>query len=521
MRYIEGEDRRQMRFTSLDMMIDQKNIVRMIDAITESFYQDNSKLLKDRERGNKDTGRKAYNPKSMMGLLVYGYFYGMASSRKIERATQYNVELMWLMKGLKPDHWTICTFRRENKAAFEMIIMMFRRFLVEQEYADPTKIVFDGSKMKAYANREMLTKEGILKKLEDADVTIREYLEQMEQIDSAVEELEQANKDTEKAAQDLADMHKYKQSIDKANQAAQKEIESLQKQKKNLQKNIGKLKKKQRKLKSANDVLERTGNKRIAPNDPEAVLVKSRDGKLAGYNIQTGVDEKGHFILSSDVTTHANDQNLLNDNIDSVTKQTGQQPKESTADKGYGIASDILRAKKRGVECYVPIPATQREKQAREGIVFIYDEENDTYTCSNGKTLTPFAKNNTHRDGSLYDRYKCYECAGCPLRDKCTTSKTGRMLIRKHNEKQVQEYKKSLKSNKAKEKISKRKGIVEHPYGTIKMLMGKFNFLLKGKEKIQIEIDLYSMAYNLKRVTNMEEVCLLINKVNNFSWKMA
>lgn len=514
MRYIEGKDRNQMMFTSLEIMIDQNNIVRLIDTVTEKFYQDNPELLKHPEKGNKDTGRKAYNPKSMMGLLVYGYFYGMASSRRIERATQYNVELMWLMKGLQPDHWTICTFRRENKAAFELIIMMFRRFLVEHEYADPTKIVFDGSKMKAYANKEMLTKEGILKKLEDADVTIRDYLEQMEQIDSAVDELEQAKSE-------LADMRKDKECVDKDKQAAHEQTESLQKRKKILEKNIEKLERKQRKLKSANDVLEKTGNKRIAPNDPEAVLVKSRDGKLAGYNIQTGVDEKGHFILSSDVTTHANDQNLLNDNIDSVTKQTGQQPKESTADKGYGIANDILRAMKRGVECYVPIPATQREKQAREGIVFIYDEENDTYTCSNGKTLTPFAKNNTHRDGFLYDRYKCYECAGCPLRDKCTTSKTGRMLIRKHNEKQVQEYKKSLKSNKAKEKISKRKGIVEHPYGTIKMLMGKFNFLLTGKEKIQIEIDLYSMVYNLKRVTNMEQVCLLINKVNNFSWKMA
>jgi len=305
--------------------------------------------------------------------------------------------------------------------------------------------------------------------------------------------------------------------VEKGKESAELEKQVLQKEKESIKK----LKKKKCKLEQVNEILEKTGEKYISPNDPEAILVKGRDGKVAGYNIQTGIDGKGHFILSSDVTTHANDQNLLNDNIDSVTEQTGQQPKESTADKGYGIANDILKAIKRGVECYVPIPETQREKQAREGIEFVYDEQSDTYTCSNEKTLTPFARDGKLSDGSLYDRYKCYECAGCSLRDKCTKSKTGRMLIRRHNEKQIQEYKESLKTGKVKEKRSKRKEVVEHPYGTIKMLMGKFNFLLIGKKKTQIETNLYSMAYNLKRLITMGEVCLLMNKVSEYNWKIA
>lgn len=521
MRYIEGEDRHQMKFLSLDMMIDQNNIVRLIDTVTERFYQDNPKLLIEPVKGNKDTGRKAYNPKSMMGLLVYAYFYGMASSRKIERATQYNVELMWLIKGLQPDYWTICAFRRDNKPAFEMIIMMFRRFLTDYKYADASKIVFDGSKMKAYAKKEMLTKEGILNKLENTDTSIKAFLEEIELIDSAVDEMEQVQKETEKAVQDLADARKDKKSVEKEKQAAQKEAESMQKRKDTLKTNVEKLEKKQRKLQHANELLEQTGKKRIAPNDPEAVLLKSRDGKIPGYNVQAGVDEKGHFILSSDVTTKANDQNLINDNIDSVTEQTGQQPKEGTWDKGYAVADDILKAQERGVECFVPTPETQREKQAKQGIEFVYDEETDTYTCSNGKTLTVYARNAKLSNGSLCDRYKCHECEGCPLRSKCTTSKTGRTLKRKHNEAQIQEYKKSLKTPKAREKIRKRKEVVEHPFGTIKLLMGKLNFLLIGQEKGQIEINLYSMAYNLKRLTNMEEVCLLINKVNEYNWKIA
>lgn len=507
MRYIEGIDRDQMMFSSLEMMIDQDNVVRLIDLVTEKFYQDNSNLEKHPVKGNKLTGRKAYHPKSMMGLLVYGYFYGMASSRKIERATQYNIELMWLMHGLQPDHWTICEFRRENKVWFEMLIKRFRQFLVDHGFADAGKIVFDGSKMKAYANREMLTKEGILRKLEDVDGSIRKYLDEIEALDSAEDELEQISNEIALAKKDK--------------EALEKDKEALRSQKKSLQKNVEKLEKKQGKLKHSNEVLEKNGNKRIAPNDPEAILVKSRDGKVPGYNVQTGVDKKGHFILTADVTTQANDQNLLGDNVVSVTEQTGIQPEEITADKGYGVANDILEVQQKGIACFVPAPQTQREKEATRGIEFMYNEKSDTYTCSNGKTLKLQQRNVKLSDGSLSDRYQCFECEGCPLRTKCTSSKIGRILKRKHNETQIQEYKQSLMTKEAKEKIRERKEVVEHPYGTIKMLMGKFNFLLTGKEKTQIEINLYSMAYNLIRLRNTEHLCLLMNKVRGYDWKIG
>ena len=512
MRYIEGIARDEERVICFEQMVSEHSIVRLIDVMTHKFYEDNPELLAHPAKGSNQTGRKAYNSMIMMGLLVYGYFRGLAGSRKIEKETHINVEVMWLMYGLRPDHWTICAFRRENKIAFAMIIKMFRRFLVDNEYADASKVVFDGSKMKAYTSRAMLCEQSILKKLKNVEATIKDFLEGMEAIDSIDEKLEQS-------LRDLEDVNIKKESVEK--EVIELEKRDFEKKKESAQKSIEKLLKKKCKLENAKELLENTGEKYISPNDPEAVLVKGRDGKFAGYNIQTGVDEKGHFILSSDVTTQANDQNLMNDNLDSVSEQTGQQPEEGTWDKGYGVANDILKAKQRGVECFVPTPETEREKQAKQGIEFIYDQGSDTYTCSNGKTLTVYGLNVKLSDGSLCDRYRCYECEECPLRDKCTTSKKGRTLKRKHNEAQIQEYKESLKTPKAIEKIKKRKEVVEHPFGTIKILMGKFNFLLIGKVKIQIETNLYSMAYNLKRLISMGEVCLLINKVNEYNWKIA
>ena len=514
MRYIEGRDRDQIMFSSMDMHIGQDNIVRLIDLIVEKFYQDNPELITESDKGNKSTGRKAYNPKIMMGLFVYGYYYGVSSSRKLERATHYNLEVMWLTLGLQPDFWTICEFRRENTKVIGKLIKRFRQFLVDQEFADGGKIVFDGSKMKAYANKELLSKPTILKKLEDVDESIKSYLEQMEALDTAEVELETAvrnleifNKDKEELLKDMAIL--------------QKEKESLEKDKQILKKHVGKLEKKHKKLKKAEELLDKTSKKYIAPNDPEAILVKSRDGKIGGYNVQAGVDTKGHFILNADVTTQATDQNLLESNVESVTEQTGIQPEEITADKGYGVANDILEVEEKGIECYVPLPTTQREKDAAQGIEFIYNEQDNNYTCSNGKTLKLHQRNVKLKDGSLCDRYQCYECEGCPLRAKCTKSKTGRTLKRKHNEKEIQAYKKSLDTKLAKEKISKRKEVVEHPFGTIKILMGKFHFLLTGQEKVQTEINLYSMAYNLIRLKNTEPVCLLMNKIEKYNWNIG
>lgn len=514
MRYIEGKDRDQIMFSSLEMQIGKDNVVRLIDLITEKFYRDNPDLITESDKGTKSTGRKAYNPKTLMGLFVYGYYYGVSSSRKLERATHYNIEVMWLTNELKPDFWTICEFRRENGEAIGKLIKKFRQFLVEEEFADGKEIVFDGSKMKAYANKELLSKAVILKRLEDVDESIKSYLEQMEVLDIAEGELEATIRNLEIFKKDKEDLLKDMAEL-------QKEKESLEKDKQILKKYVDKLEKKHKKLKKAEELLDQTGKKYIAPNDPEAVLVKSRDGKVGGYNIQAGVDTKGHFMLNADVTTHHTDQNLLASNVESVTQQTGIQPEQIIADKGYGVANDILEVQKKGIECYVPLPTTQREKDETQGIEFIYNEQDNTYTCSNGKTLKLQQRNVKLKDGSLCDSYKCNECEGCPLRSICTKSKTGRILKRKHNEKEIQEYKKSLDNKLAKEKISKRKEVVEHPFGTIKMLMGKFHFKLTGIPKVQTEVDLYSLGYNIIRLKNTESVCLLMSKIGKYNWNIG
>jgi hypothetical protein len=483
MHFKEGQYRGQMMMVSYETMILPDNPVRLIDLLCRKFIADNP--WREEWKGKEEKGRKSYPPLSMLGLLVYGYFNGISSSRKLERETFRNIELLWLMEGLQPDHWTICEFRRDNAALVKDVLKTFRRFLLDEEYASGKKLVFDGSKIKAYASRDMLNSESIRHKLENLDKSIAEYLSQLEDNDSNEDALE----------------------------TAREEI-------KQLKEKVAKLEAQKAKLEAVAKTLESSGKKQISPNDTDAVLVKGRDGKFPGYNAQTGVEAKGHFIMYNEVTTDAVDQQQLASCVENATMETEIIPEEILADKGYGNTTQILEIESNGIQCFIPLATTHREKEEKQDLVFKYDKESDTCICPQGKKLYLFSKKNKHH-GAIYNVYKCKECDGCPIRMNCTKSKTGRIYKRNIEQEKIDQYKEKLKTNYAKEKIAERKGIVEHPFGTIKWLMGKFQFLLTGKEKVQTEFNLYTTAYNIKRLINCDTTTELMGKMMRYNWAMA
>ncbi len=159
---------------SYDSMISEDNPVRLIDMLGRNFFESNPELFS--KKGNKHKGRKAYPPGSLLNLLIYGYFNGISTSRKLEKETHRNIEVIWLMEGLQPDHWTISNFRKENGDAIKSFLKTFRRFLMDQSYTSVERIVFDGTKVKAYASKDMLTERGILKKLDNIEKNLSENL---------------------------------------------------------------------------------------------------------------------------------------------------------------------------------------------------------------------------------------------------------------------------------------------------------------------------------------------------------
>ncbi len=484
MHYKVKISREQFMVMSYDAMIAPDNVVRLIDLVCKKFFVEQP--FNEKWKGNKNEGRKSYPPDSMLKLLVYGYFNGLASSRKLERETYRNIEMIWLMEGLQPDHWTICDFRRESETIIKDFLKSFRKFLLDRNFAASDKVVFDGTKVKAYARREMLTAESIQEKLENIDRSISEYLSKLDSNDSHDDELE----------------------------SAKTEIGELKAK-------IKKLELAKSKLEQAEEAIKDSDKKYYAPNDTEAVLVKGREGKFPGYNVQVGVEPKGHFIMTDRVTTDINDMQQLKECVKSMTDETGVPLTEISADKGYSNTVQILDIENDGTaQCYIPLIETKREKSEKEGIYFVYDKNSNTYTCGQGKKLLLHARNVKH-SGAYYNVYKCHQCEGCLVKDKCTKSKTGRTLKRNVDQDRIDQYKEKMAGDYARQKIRERKQVVEHPFGTIKMLMGKFNLLLRGKTKAQIEFDYYTAAYNLKRLIGCAPMSELIVKMGKIQSAMA
>ena len=458
---------------SIDEYVSSGNVVRFIDAFVDKEIKSNSdNLLK----GKSVEGRPSYSPNCLCKLLIYGYLNGLSSSRKLERETNCNLEVIWLMNNLRPDHWTISDFRKTNGKLIRQITLDFRKFLKESGYIKGKSVSTDGTKIKAYASRETISLKLIDKKLEQAEKEIERYYTQLQENDSIENE----------------QMKMLATSDELKTQIAEFQIQIEE-------------------LKSQKALLETLNRESLAPSDYEAKIMKTKDGFLPSYNVQTTVDNESHFITTCEVTDYPNDYHSLKENIDILEKDLDIVPEIVLADAGYANEDDIQSLEKEGIECIVPFPDEPEAKKVQRdnGIWFRYDKTANTFTCSQGKSLLLVEKNCRKRN-HLYSKYQCKECDKCPKREACTKSETGRIIYHRQDGEWLNAYLKKTKTDDFKEKFKPRKCVVEHPYGTIKYMMGQIPIFLRGKRKVQIEMDLYSTAYNLKHLLKERSVSELI-----------
>jgi len=282
-------------FQSYDQLISKNNPVRLLDLLIDKIVSSNSdKFI---WKGQSATGCRSYSPATMLKLIMYGYLNNISGSRRLERETYRNIELMWLLGELHPDHWTICEYRRMNKDQVRLATIGFREFLKSENYIEGKTVAIDGSKLKAYTSREMLSMQSIEQRLSKINEKLAQYLDEFQRADSIEELKEELESLTGKDEINAA-------LVDKII-GLQKKIEELDLQKKQL---------------------EESGKKYISLNDVDANLMRSRDGKIPAYNAQIGVDGKNKMILLSEITTEENDKQLLKKDVDKIKEQMGIEP---------------------------------------------------------------------------------------------------------------------------------------------------------------------------------------------------
>jgi len=459
---IAPSDRYQQElFSSLNDRVEEFSIVRVIDLLLDKLYES----MDQKPTRKSDVGAPEYPRKLLLKLFVYGYMNRVKSSRRLERECKVNLEVIWLMGRLQPDHWTISNFRKENLEEIRRIIKQFIKFLKDTGYIEGKTIVVDGTKLKANA-RSMgnLDIKEIKERIEDTDNKISYYLSNSE---------EQENN--------------------------QQEIERLKKELEELRAQIDFLKKEKKKI--------------YIKGDPDSAKMKTTDGKKAGYNVQISTDAKNKLIVATDVSSQANDFGQLK-NMDQKTREMlDEKPEEYLADAGYYRIEDIEEIERQGIHPYV----SELPEQSKG--TFSYDGEKDEYTCKNNKKLR-FESRRIKR-GRKERVYRCNDCRGCPFREDCTTSKNGRIKIRYENQEFRDNFRMRMGEEESRKKLKLRGSIVEHPFGIMKNWLGKDPLLLRGLPKVSTEISILSISYNILRLFNISGYEELVSKIRNYNWVTA
>ena len=455
MGYVEGTGREQMVLMSYDDFVGEDNIVRVIDRFIEVCDLDKMGFKRTTPAA---TGRPAYSPQDMAKLYIYGYENGVRSSRKLERETNRNIEVMWLMDGVKPDHKTISEFRRQNIRPIQKLFREFVRLCKSWDLIGGNLIAVDGTKIKASNNKKTnFSRKKLEDRLNRIDAQIEAYLSEIEQADCSEES---------------------------SKSVMPRSLEELNNRKKLYENYINQL--------------DETGENEISEVDPDARLMgNNRGGVDVAYNVQSAVDGENHIIVDYDVSKNPADQGQLGNMVKKVKKCLKLKKFIVVADKGYYQGKDLKRVKKLKIISIVSKQKAANPKDQPEVFhfdKFLYNEKSDTYICPMGETLFPHNKKTADRRNF----FNKTACAKCEYTDICTKGERGyRTVTRNQYAKIYEETDKRTSENMAIYKL--RQQIVEHPFGTVKFTMNGYYFLLRTRRKVRSEIALLFLGYNLKR----------------------
>lgn len=474
MEHISGRPREQLTLMpeAIEDYISESNPVRFLDAFVESL--DTVALGFVHARLNA-TGRPPYNPKDLLKLYLYGYLNRIRSSRLLERETYRNLEVLWLLRGLTPDHWAINNFRKENGKPLRLVFKQFVKLCKKLELFSAELIAIDSTKFKASNARDRVKdRQQLDKSIARFQESINQYLDQLDHND--------ATDDTTEVSS------------------------PARLTKEQLQKKIATLRYEQHRLEEARTELVTSNEKHVSLTDPDCRLMKNQGKIQPAYAVQTAVDAKHSLIVDYELTQDAADNNHLSSTASAAKESLGTETINACADAGYYDTVDLKTCEDHGITTYVPIPEQKVSKKtnvpqpAYYHDRFVYDPVTDTYRCPEGNTLH-YYRTTQKDDGRRIRIYRTAACRHCPVRARCTISARGRYIHRWEQEAVLDRLKQRLST--APHIIKQRKAIVEHPFGTIKKVWGYETFLLRRKHKVAIETALMFFTYNLRRALNI------------------
>lgn len=474
MGFVQGESRSQGALfpVALDELIPEDHLVRVIDLWVDRVDVARLGFAKAQPKG---TGRPPYDPADLLKLYLYGYLNQIRSSRKLERESHRNLEVLWLLKRLTPDFKTIANFRRENGSAFSAACRAFVGFCRGERLIQGDLVAIDGSKFLAVASkRRVVNRKKLERQVATLDADIARYLAELEAADAAEQ------------SEGVLDVRALRETLTR-------------------------LKDKRDDAACAAALMAEMGIDHHVQGEAEARLMKTAQGPTrAAYNVQSAVDAEHGLILHHEVTQEANDTRQLAPMAQAAKAVVEQAHLTVVADAGYSNGEQLATCAEVGITAFVP-PNRSTNNQGDGSFFqksdFTFDAAQDCYRCPAGEALR--RKQVMHKDRLLI--YSTTACPACPLKSQCTQAR--QRYVSRHLDEEAFEQAQARCACEP-EMMKRRREIVEHPFGNLKeRIFGNARFLLRGLSGARGEMALAVLAYNFKRVTNILGIPALLARM--------
>ena len=471
----ESRDQGSLLPARVEDYVGPDNPVRAIESFV--CVLDLAKLgFRHADRGAEGVGQPPYDPADLLKLYLYGYLNQIRSSRRLEREACRNLELIWLLKNLKPGYRTIANFRKENWKALKAVNRTFVLLARELGLVGGTVVAIDGALFHGNASKaSIFTRKRLTEQMASLDKEIEAYGKSIEANDAT--EAGQRTGDHGDRSGDLG--AKVKELMDRRLRA-QTDLEEL-------------------------DAVDRG---QLSLTDPDARRLSKGDQTIAGYNVQSVVDDKHMLIVASEVV-NSSDAGHLHAMARATQEVLKAKSLQVLADAGYYNSMDLKACEDDGIVAYLP-PSEGNgmlEKQGRFSRKdFSYDATADAYRCPANELLRPTQGRWQNASGRIEIRYFGQRaiCGACSLRARCLNPKASyRSIARWEHEDVLERHRARMRSEDADKLMRRRSAIVEHPFGTIKCRAGYRHFLVRGFNKVRGEWSLMALCYNFTRALNI------------------
>ncbi len=441
-------------------------------------------------------GRKSVtDPRVLFKILVYGYQSGIYTTRKLEEACRYRIDFRWLLWDEPvPDHSTISRFRTGRCAeAVEDLFYQYVRYLEEQGETDHETVFIDGTKLESRAGRYTF----VWRK--SAEKHLGKIREKVYAATTAtgLEELDQI-------LAERAEGIRFVHGPGHRKSETQREWETLDS-----------LRQKWREYEAQLAIMGE-GRNSYSKTDPDATFMRMKEDRMRngqlkpGYNVQIGVNSE--YITGVEAFSSRTDYETMVPLMETMQRQHGKKYKAATTDAGYERFNNYLYLEANGQLSFIK-PANY-EQQKSSGFKrqigrlenMTYDAEDDSYICNQGRRLNLRRESTELQNGRYVTTawYRCEDCSGCPVREKCCQAKNTDQRKELRVNKTFQELRKASLEN-----ITSEYGVflrqcrsiqVEGAFGLLKNDFCFRRFLTRGKKNIRTELFFLALAFDLKKL---------------------